>query len=132
MGRKICARTVEFLHDIDTGRFHFIMERIAPAYAHNLPGLFSLECWGGAMFDVAMRFALERTGPSSAPSDAARRRAAGRLARQLSGWHSQLAQTLPDGRVPDTPLGRSCRGPGRTRAALAPAGHGNRRCALSR
>ena len=32
------------------------MERIAPAYAHNLPGLFSLECWGGATFDVALRF----------------------------------------------------------------------------
>ena len=32
------------------------MERIAPAYAHNLPDLFSLECWGGATFDVALRF----------------------------------------------------------------------------
>ena len=32
------------------------MERIAPAYARNLAGLFSLECWGGATFDVAMRF----------------------------------------------------------------------------
>ena len=32
------------------------MERIAPAYARNLPGLFSLECWGGATFDVALRF----------------------------------------------------------------------------
>ncbi len=32
------------------------MTRIAPAYAHNLPDLFSLECWGGATFDVAMRF----------------------------------------------------------------------------
>ena len=32
------------------------MARIAPAYAHNLPDLFSLECWGGATFDVAMRF----------------------------------------------------------------------------
>ena len=30
--------------------------RIADAYAHNLPQLFSLECWGGATFDVAMRF----------------------------------------------------------------------------
>ena len=32
------------------------MERVAPAYARNLPGLFSLECWGGATFDVALRF----------------------------------------------------------------------------
>ncbi len=32
------------------------MRRIADAYARNLPELFSLECWGGATFDVAMRF----------------------------------------------------------------------------
>ena len=31
----------------------------APAYAHLLPGLFSLECWGGATFDVALRFLKE-------------------------------------------------------------------------
>ena len=30
--------------------------QVAPAYAHNLPQLFSLECWGGATFDVALRF----------------------------------------------------------------------------
>ena len=30
--------------------------RVADAYAHNLPQLFSLECWGGATFDVALRF----------------------------------------------------------------------------
>ncbi len=29
---------------------------IAPAYARVLPGLLSVECWGGATFDVAMRF----------------------------------------------------------------------------
>ncbi len=33
--------------------------RAADAYAHNLPELFSLECWGGATFDVAMRFLNE-------------------------------------------------------------------------
>ncbi|QEL27323.1 pyruvate carboxylase (plasmid) [Bosea sp. F3-2] len=33
--------------------------RIAPAYARALPNLFSLECWGGATFDVAMRFLTE-------------------------------------------------------------------------
>jgi len=32
------------------------MLAIAPAYARLLPQLFSLECWGGATFDVAMRF----------------------------------------------------------------------------
>lgn len=31
----------------------------AEAYAHGLPQLFSLECWGGATFDVAMRFLSE-------------------------------------------------------------------------
>ena len=35
------------------------MLRIAPAYARLLPGLFSLECWGGATFDVALRFLKE-------------------------------------------------------------------------
>ena len=33
--------------------------RIAPAYARELDGLLSLECWGGATFDVAMRFLKE-------------------------------------------------------------------------
>ncbi len=33
--------------------------RIAPVYAERLPNLFSLECWGGATFDVAMRFLKE-------------------------------------------------------------------------
>ena len=32
------------------------IRRIADAYAHHLPDLFSLECWGGATFDVTMRF----------------------------------------------------------------------------
>jgi pyruvate carboxylase len=35
------------------------MLQIAPYYARMLPGLFSLECWGGATFDVAMRFLKE-------------------------------------------------------------------------
>ncbi|MEO0957569.1 MAG: pyruvate carboxylase, partial [Pseudomonadota bacterium] len=33
--------------------------RVAPAYAHHLNGLFSVECWGGATFDVAYRFLQE-------------------------------------------------------------------------
>ena len=33
--------------------------KIAPAYAVLLPELFSIECWGGATFDVAMRFLKE-------------------------------------------------------------------------
>ncbi|MDI6751216.1 MAG: pyruvate carboxylase [Rhodocyclaceae bacterium] len=35
------------------------MVEIAPYYARLLPQLFSLECWGGATFDVAMRFLQE-------------------------------------------------------------------------
>ncbi len=37
----------------------FDIAAIAESYAHALPGLFSLECWGGATFDVAMRFLTE-------------------------------------------------------------------------
>jgi pyruvate carboxylase len=37
----------------------FDMIRAAPAYAHLLPQLFSVECWGGATFDVAYRFLQE-------------------------------------------------------------------------
>ena len=33
--------------------------RVAEAYSRGLPNLFSLECWGGATFDVAMRFLNE-------------------------------------------------------------------------
>jgi pyruvate carboxylase len=33
--------------------------RIAEAVSHRLPGLFSLEMWGGATFDSALRFLLE-------------------------------------------------------------------------
>jgi len=35
------------------------MVKIAPAYAVGLSGLFSVECWGGATFDVAYRFLQE-------------------------------------------------------------------------
>ena len=35
------------------------MIRVAPAYAANMPQLFSMECWGGATFDVAYRFLQE-------------------------------------------------------------------------
>ena len=35
------------------------MMRVAGAYSHNLPELFSVECWGGATFDVAYRFLQE-------------------------------------------------------------------------
>ena len=37
----------------------FDMQRIAPYYAQLLPELFSVECWGGATFDVAMRYLKE-------------------------------------------------------------------------
>ena len=35
------------------------MVQVADSYAHLLPNLFSLECWGGATFDVSMRFLKE-------------------------------------------------------------------------
>ena len=35
------------------------MLKIAPSYAANLSSLFSIECWGGATFDVAYRFLQE-------------------------------------------------------------------------
>jgi pyruvate carboxylase len=35
------------------------MKAIAPYYTELLPDLFSVECWGGATFDVAMRFLCE-------------------------------------------------------------------------
>ena len=35
------------------------MIRVAPTYASHLPQLFSVECWGGATFDVAYRFLQE-------------------------------------------------------------------------
>ncbi len=37
----------------------FDMKAIAPCYASLLPALFSVECWGGATFDVALRFLRE-------------------------------------------------------------------------
>lgn len=37
----------------------FDMIRAAPAYAQMMPGLLSVECWGGATFDVAYRFLQE-------------------------------------------------------------------------
>uniref|UniRef100_A0AC35TWS7 Pyruvate carboxylase n=1 Tax=Rhabditophanes sp. KR3021 TaxID=114890 RepID=A0AC35TWS7_9BILA len=35
------------------------MLKIAPFVSHNMSNLFSLECWGGATFDVSMRFLHE-------------------------------------------------------------------------
>ncbi|HQR23151.1 MAG TPA: pyruvate carboxylase [Steroidobacteraceae bacterium] len=35
------------------------MAAVAPAYARLVPNLLSVECWGGATFDVAMRFLKE-------------------------------------------------------------------------
>ncbi|MEQ6248443.1 pyruvate carboxylase [Sulfitobacter sp. HNIBRBA3233] len=37
----------------------FDMINVAPAYSANLPQLLSVECWGGATFDVAYRFLQE-------------------------------------------------------------------------
>ncbi len=69
------------------------MIRVAPAYAAMLPGLFSVECWGGATFDVAYRFLqecpwqrlrdLRAAMPEPDDADAAARLQRGRL-HQLS------------------------------------------------
>lgn len=37
----------------------FDMVQVSESYAADLPDLFSLECWGGATFDVSMRFLQE-------------------------------------------------------------------------
>ena len=37
----------------------FDMIAVADSYATNLPDMFSMECWGGATFDVSMRFLQE-------------------------------------------------------------------------
>ena len=37
----------------------FDMIAVADSYAANLPQMFSMECWGGATFDVSMRFLQE-------------------------------------------------------------------------
>jgi pyruvate carboxylase len=37
----------------------FDMVQVADAYARNMSNLFSIECWGGATFDVSMRFLKE-------------------------------------------------------------------------
>ena len=42
------------------------MIKIAPAYAERLAGLFSVECWGGATFDVAYRFSARMPLATSA------------------------------------------------------------------
>ena len=70
------------------------MTAIAPYYAALLPQLFSVECWGGATFDVAMRFLREdpwlrltaaaRADAEPAAADAAALGQRGRL-RQLPG-----------------------------------------------
>ena len=54
---------------------------IAEAYGKLLPELFSLECWGGATFDVAMRFLNE--DPVGATSRRSRRRAPNILLQML-------------------------------------------------
>jgi hypothetical protein len=45
------------------------MMAIANFVSHKLPNLYSLEMWGGATFDVTMRFLLE--DPLDAPAAAA-------------------------------------------------------------
>ncbi len=44
------------------------MAAIAGFVAHRLPNLYSLEMWGGATFDVSMRFLLEDPVEAAAPA----------------------------------------------------------------
>ena len=77
----------------------FDMLAVADAYRRGLPQLFSLECWGGATFDVAMRFLTEDPWERLAPlrdaapniltTDAAARRQRRRL-HQLSRQRGAL------------------------------------------
>ena len=65
------------------------MVSIAPYYASLLPELFSLECWGGATFDVAMRFCRKTLRPPAplAQSRAEYSPANAPARRQWSGLH---------------------------------------------
>ena len=51
----------------------FDIARTASAYATGPPQLLSLECWGGATFDVSMRFLYEDPGSALRSSENGRR-----------------------------------------------------------
>ena len=58
MARKSVARILLFNCYFNCN--HWYKFQISPYVAHNFPdGLYSLENWGGATFDVAMRFLHE-------------------------------------------------------------------------
>lgn len=52
----LCAMPIIHCWQRESGRK---ILSLAPSYAAGLPQLLSLECWGGATFDVAMRFLSE-------------------------------------------------------------------------
>ena len=68
-GQWVRAQTQVFVTDTTMRDAHqsllatrmrtYDLVQAAPHYARRMPGLFSLECWGGATFDVAMRFLHE-------------------------------------------------------------------------
>jgi pyruvate carboxylase len=87
------------------------MVAIAPYYAHMLPQLFSVECWGGATFDVAARFSgrsvvtagTPRCDAEPAAADAAalgQCRGLYQLPRQRGARLRQAGRDLRGGRVP--------------------------------
>ncbi|PFH33418.1 pyruvate carboxylase [Besnoitia besnoiti] len=57
----LCDTTLRDAHQslLATRMRTFDMLKVAPAYGHLLSTLFSMECWGGATFDVAYRFLRE-------------------------------------------------------------------------
>ena len=84
------------------------MALIAPYYAGMLPQLFSVECWGGATFDVAMRFLaggslgaprrLSRSDAQSAAANAVSIGERGRLhqlSRQCGAGISSARRPMP-------------------------------------
>jgi len=66
------------------------MLRIAPYYAQSLAGLFSLEMWGGATYDTAMRFLKESPWQRLVDLRPRPRYVAGRLVAAAPGPHTGL------------------------------------------
>ncbi len=79
----------------------------AEAYAKGLPQLLSLECWGGATFDVSMRFLSEdpwerlalvrERAPNLSDADAAARRQRRRLHELSRQCRADISSAAPPG-----------------------------------
>ena len=81
------------------------MLAVAPCYAHNMSNLFSVESWGGATFDVALRFLHEDPWQrlfelSGAMPTSCNRCCCGRRMR----WVTRVIRTMWSGFSPARPL----------------------------